>query len=1610
MWQICRQSRDKHLRGGALGWNIAGDESICLRHVLTGDYLCSVSKSRSAAEAEAAAESHEGWAKVKTSLLRTDVRTTPYRTRASTRFNFKPVLVDGDAAVRDGDFCQIANEESDMFIHLWQQHLKMTDRLAVHLIAEPSFEDVFQIRKVPIQYLRDFYMVQGACEVPQQLLIELSASSLLETDSETAMHALINFESQKRNASNILRVCSACFKSTQNFLTARTLQDIERQGSRRKIVWSAQTHKKQIETLAGGVRELQSKDDQRFATQKSSMIRLAIMVIHKTFSMKTAETLQMFGAELAKRKGNAITELFNSALAFLETASRNPDTSILHPEKYIKRTLQSYYRTIAAHLLFLDSKEAGKLLCTITDDEQDLNNAARLERKGDFDWLLEFVFGEASHFIEGTVRADYFRALAGLCVNGQYASRSAQRRIGIKLVDPSKGRRDVKTSVLDQYHIIESKWMHVKDYQRVGRRMQHNRIGDVPDLVDPLNKIAARTIEVFWLNYQANKRKKRKSITMKMNKMLKGRIQEIPSEPKNLTALKKRVVQVMEEDGELMALFPNDDSAELRVTIKDLCQDVNDQRMMYGSGDVYDGQKVVYKEPSLAYEEKYYLLEAHLAMMAALCKSRSPMKAIVAKFYGVEIGNNVGHSLWKLVSDQNACHGLRSSALELIFQMQMDTEYTNQKTNVTHDRAPWTGAEFVRQWPKKGRAPPKQPEFNPFIKTFHNWLVGLDAREHDVKVSFVHDVSNFCKEMIRIIVGDMRGWNGVNSSGREPFHQRHGEFVCKVLETIFFLVTVGFYSDPKNPRAKQLLNRLLYPIVGSLKNIFDGELESDADTLARTQMLSKIVTKTFEIIQELFVKFQESSTIEMFVCDYQELYATNFENLTKRPKRKTSSQTTGTKEKASNDRGPTMVETLGVERSMKGKVSHKKVPSLTDPDQTHKSLPRWTEATKKKLKEQYDATRKYLTETTFSETDDWVIKLSERSIDKPIEGFKGLTKSAKGKSEKGKTFKDIFIHFGRHAPQLVATAAMNLFVRVFQEQRFFFDTLKRVYILANENTVTIYEKIKKHARLMRRVIRGNLISDEIAQIVQEALVDPRDAAKDGKKKGESFGLVSIVEFAKNADQHLQESSEQRLCYTEGLAHLVIQMVSLQLDLKQDGKGENISAVEKMLITGLKFLKIVSRGCTPIQELMYLNIGKIMDSPNVKIPIVAAAVAEAFIPTFKQAHYQARVRKHIPLFCNAMLRFYESQEFVAEFLDLLKAMTTPIDPLAETSVVMLNQAEIIAYLMTHGTMSKDLLSSEAGETHSKFAERHLLDQSLNRTDQKPAEKGTKESIKEDKQFIISLVELYASCGQGRNVYIESISRKWIDSGVIKKALSNVITTGVATKNGLLESVVQLPRFKALLTFYYHIYISDKCSIKMVEERPLIADPLIWMILEQCTKEITNVFKIIQTGDRDHSNKAKWIMQKELGLNVCLPFVTQLLQAHFTNVNIKKVKVKDLSGESDLDADDVVEVSRSELEGKFNKLARELMTAIVHVSKKPDESQIDRWDQKYRAIYGSKLFELFQTVASVIHIQFGTAFDKKQWSLGTKKKEYKLDKFLPDIQASATVRNTVANTHR
>ena len=115
-----------------------------------------------------------------------------------------------------------------------------------------------------------------------------------------------------------------------------------------------------------------------------------------------------------------------------------------------------------------------------------------------------------------------------------------------------------------------------------------------------------------------------------------------------------------------------------------------------------------------------------------------------------------------------------------------------------------------------------------------------------------------------------------------------------------------------------------------------------------------------------------------------------------------------------------------------------------------------------------------------------------------------------------------------------------------------------------------------------------------------------------------------------------------------------------------------------------------------------------------------------------------------------------------------------------------------------------------------------------------------------------------------------------------------------------------------------------------------------------------------------------------------------------VNIKKLKVTE---ETSPDREEEnYEVIQSDLKDRFNKLAKDLLHAAVNVTK-PDEK--NRWNRRYKASYGAKLFELVETLGTTIEVQFAGAFPDEGWDVAKKKVEWDLWRHREAIQNTQKV---------
>lgn len=218
------------------------------------------------------------------------------------------------------------------------------------------------------------------------------------------------------------------------------------------------------------------------------------------------------------------------------------------------------------------------------------------------------------------------------------------------------------------------------------------------------------------------------------------------------------------------------------------------------------------------------------------------------------------------------------------------------------------------------------------------------------------------------------------------------------------------------------------------------------------------------------------------------------------------------------------------------------------------------------------------------------------------------------------------------------------------------------------------------------------------------------------------------------------------------------------------------------------------------------------------------------------------------------------------------------------------------------------------------------------------KGTLESIKLEKQYVISLVELLAICGAGKNRYIEAICKKIIpietdQDDHIGGGLIDVITKKILSKkfaNGLLEEHVELPRFKAYMKYLYHIYLSENCIDQLELRFPLITNPDTWEILKQCEGEVVAFSNDV--GNKNDVDEIVFANRLALLFDVCGLYLLAIFTSHYTE---EKLDVADelqkqreaVTSEKGNDQLFETVLTREECEEKFMKIAPGLIEGLT-----------------------------------------------------------------------------------
>jgi hypothetical protein len=157
------------------------------------------------------------------------------------------------------------------------------------------------------------------------------------------------------------------------------------------------------------------------------------------------------------------------------------------------------------------------------------------------------------------------------------------------------------------------------------------------------------------------------------------------------------------------------------------------------------------------------------------------------------------------------------------------------------------------------------------------------------------------------------------------------------------------------------------------------------------------------------------------------------------------------------------------------------------------------------------------------------------------------------------------------------------------------------------------------------------------------------------------------------------------------------------------------------------------------------------------------------------------------------------------------------------------------------------------------------------------------------------------------------------------LIDIVNTIISRKeaNGLLEVNVGLPRFKAFMKYFFHIYLSTACRITMDVSTPLITIPAVWKIMHHCHTEVVAFARDVANVDR----VPRVVFENRLSLlfDVCGPFLTAISDRHYTSDVLNQAN--DIAREGSMV--EAKRLNREEIEAQFAEIALHLIESVTRI---------------------------------------------------------------------------------
>ena len=811
-----------------------------------------------------------------------------------TAFGFVPVdsaktdFVGNSGYYRIKDKVSLGSEGA--FVHFPENGQDVEVSPGVHatppelLNGSDSFQDVFQIRKIDDQLLKDIYYVQGLTPILQELVLHIASSdedlsedgsrasptpsrrsSLAPSTKPDLLELLKNTAADdNKGLSNIMQVGITLCKELADFLNP-----LDSDG--------------QVDVKVAGHR--------RTLLQTFNVLKFLVQPPHTPLVGHTGPELEAAAAQLQQGEFEGVSLLpllWEETLNVLSIVSSDHQNTVEGKAGGVKEYLVNFFRTFTVHLIYFGSKRAAHMLVALAKGSRDVCDQIVKDRgggdvAGDFRFLLSFLSlppQRTGNMSATAISFEFFNVLTAFCTQGGQAVIEVQDMIAktltgkAPLVGRNLGRLAFEKVLLLSF-----------SQEQLGERaimMIEKPIDKQGKALDTKKRLHLHK-DSDWKQCQSAEGK-----IFYQSKTDPTKILLEDPDPEEFEWSTEGEAQALKISAEfiaklLMVLYVKPQTGVVHIGFKqmeekelpNICESINPERADTTFNKTVNGIAYVYYEPTLRDEQLYFLLGAQMNMMAEVSQGDyKESKMLVKNHYSKGV-------LSRVFTDPTISYGPRTAPIRLFFNL-----YTNVGGIVPGGHRP----QFIYRWGGEDRVNIGNDEFIPYADEVHTWLVGAGAsssglkrqgsvrRASDIKQgpSFKSDLEGFMAGMAHI-VANKQPWNGMNSSKRVPFHEKQGMFVVTTLEVARFLTLVRYYNRPNNERKGHELLAILQSCV--LKFAFEAVnyKTSMAEDLTRNVLIDRVLTLTLELVELLtFVKI-ERDAVNFFMLDYRYIYSQSFE-------------------------------------------------------------------------------------------------------------------------------------------------------------------------------------------------------------------------------------------------------------------------------------------------------------------------------------------------------------------------------------------------------------------------------------------------------------------------------------------------------------------------------------------------------------------------------------------------------------------------------------------------------------------------------------------------------------------------------------------------------------